>query len=165
MRMADPGLTFEGLKAKVGQELGVSRWLTVDQERIDRFAECTEDHQWIHVDIERTKKESPFRAPIAHGCLTLSLVPALALELDVLPENTKAAFNYGLDRVRFVTPVIVGARVRLRATLTELDEVGPGQYMMKASNTIEIEGLEKPALVADTLIMIYEDRKKRCKEA
>lgn len=152
--------TFADMAGLVGQELGLSGWTLIDQSRIDQFAECTGDRQWIHVDAERTKRESPFRTTIAHGYLTLSLIGGLALEVDVLPDNVQAAFNYGLDKVRFLAPVRVGARVRLRSTLMSWEEKGPGQYLMKSNNTIEIEGEEKPALIAETLAMIYERRKK-----
>jgi len=158
--MSKPAPTFEELKEMIGQELGVSKWVTVDQNRIDQFAECTGDHQWIHVDPERARRHSPFRSTIAHGYLTLSIIGALAQEIDAIPENTQAAFNYGLDRVRFVSPVRVGARVRLRSRLTDMEDRGPGQYLMKAYNEVEIEGEEKPALIAETLIMLYERRKK-----
>lgn len=154
------GMTFDDLKAQVGQELGVSDWLTVDQERINQFAECTEDRQWIHIDTERAARESPFRSTIAHGYLTLSLVAGLGMQAIKMPGNIMAAFNYGLDKVRFISPVKVGAKVRLRASLVSLDEKGPGQYLMKTSNTIEIEGDEKPALIAETLAMLYERRSK-----
>lgn len=153
-------LTFEGMKAMTGQELGVSGWVTVDQAKINEFAACTGDGQWIHVDAERAKRESPYRATIAHGYLTLSLVAGLGLEIGAVPKNTQAAFNYGLDRVRFLNAVKVGQRVRLRTTLVSMEDKGPGQYLMKSSNTIEIEGEEKPALVAETLVMLYERRDK-----
>lgn len=153
-------ITFESLKGMVGQEVGVSDWVTIDQDRINQFAECTEDRQWIHVDPERAKRESPFRTAIAHGYLTLSLIAGLALKVGGLPTNLQAAFNYGLDKVRFISPVRVGARVRLRSTLVSLEDKGPGQYLMKSSNTIEIEGEEKPALIAETLAMLFEQRAK-----
>ncbi|SFT77646.1 MaoC family dehydratase [Mesorhizobium sp. YR577] len=159
--MSKPALTFATLKDAVGQELGVSQWTTVDQTRIDQFADCTGDHQWIHVDAERARRESPFRATIAHGFLTLSIIGSLGQEIGAIPENTQAAFNYGLDRVRFVAPVRAGTRVRLRSTLISLEDRGPGQYLMKASNVIEIEGDERPALIAETLIMLYERRQKK----
>lgn len=159
--MTNSALTFESMQGMVGQELGVSDWVTVDQARIDQFAGCTGDDQWIHVDVERAKRESPFGGPIAHGYLTLSLVAGLGLRLGAVPLNTQAAFNYGLDKVRFLTPVKAGARVRLRCTLMALESKGPGQYLMKTSNTIEIEGSDKPALVAETLAMLYEGRGKK----
>lgn len=149
------GITFDDLKAMVGQELGVSDWLEIDQNRINQFAECTEDRQWIHVDVERATKHSPFRTTIAHGYLTLSLVAGLSMQVIKMPSNLMAAVNYGLDKVRFLAPVKVGAKVRLRVQLAGLDEKGPGQYLMKATNTLEIEGEEKPALIAETLAMLY----------
>ena len=96
---------------------------------INQFAECTGDRQWIHTDVERTKKESPFRAPIAHGYLTLSLITRFALDIGMLPENTQAAFNHGLDEVRFLAPVRVGSRVRMRTVLQSMEDKGPGQYL------------------------------------
>ena len=144
----------------VGQELGVSEWMVIDQARIEQFAECTGDRQWIHIDPERARRQSPFRTTIAHGYLTLSIIGCLSQEMGLFPENTQAAFNYGLDRVRFLAPVRAGARVRLHATLMSMEDKGPGQYLMKIANTIEIEGEEKPALQAETLAMFYERRRK-----
>lgn len=152
--------TYEQLRAMTGQELGVSGWVEVDQTRIDQFAECTEDRQWIHTSPERAKKESPFRTTIAHGYLSLSLIGGLSQQMNVVPENTQAVFNYGLDKVRFLAPVRVGTRVRLRASLISVEDKAPGQYLMKFANTIEIEGEEKPALMAETLAMFYERRRK-----
>jgi acyl dehydratase len=153
--------TFEELKEMVGQELGASGWVVVDQQMIQQFADCTGDRQWIHVDPVRARRESPFRKTIAHGYLTLSLIGSLIQQIGAIPENTMAAFNYGLDRVRFPAPVIVGTRVRLRTTLLSIETKGPGQYLMKALNTIEIEGSETPAVVAETLAMLYERRARR----
>ncbi len=155
------GLTFEGMRSMVGQEVGVSGWLTVDQPMIDQFAECTGDLQWIHTDPVRARKESPFRVPIAHGYLTLSLITRFALDIGMLPENTQAAFNHGLDEVRFLAPVRVGSRVRMRTVLQSMEDKGPGQYLVKTLNTIEIEGETRPALTAEALVMFYERRKKR----
>jgi len=104
------------LKEHVGSELGVSDWNLVDQARINQFAECTGDHQWIHVDPERAKRESPYRAAIAHGYLTLSLIGSLSQEIGVVPSDAAAGFNYGLDKVRFLAPVPAGSRVRLRVS-------------------------------------------------
>ena len=154
-------LTYENMRDLIGKELGVSPWVSVDQDKINEFAHCTGDDQWIHVDPERAKRESPFRTTIAHGYLTLSMVAGLAMQIEgVVPEGTQAAFNYGLDKVRFLAPVKVGARVRLRTTLMSVEDKGPGQYLMKASNTIEIEGEDKPALIAETLAMLYQRRKR-----
>lgn len=152
--------TFEQLRGMIGQDLGVSDWTLVDQARIDQFADCTGDRQWIHVDAERARRQSPFRSTIAHGYLSLSLIGGLSQEMDIAPENTQAVFNYGLDRVRFISPVKVGARVRLRSRLLTMEDKGPGQYLLKVENTVEIEGGEKPALIAETLVMFYERRKK-----
>jgi len=147
-------LTIAGLRERVGQELGVSRWLTVDQQRIGQFAECTEDHQWIHVDVERAKRESPFRGPIAHGYLTLSLVGSLSIDVGVVPSDAAAGFNYGLDKVRFLAPVPAGARVRLRVVLDSVEDKDGGQVLVKTRNTLEIENLDKPALIAEALALI-----------
>ncbi len=155
--MAD-ALTFEAMGGMAGKELGVSGWVTVDQEMINQFAECTRDRQWIHIDVERAKRESPFKAPVAHGYLTLSLIAAMSYELGALPAGTAAAFNYGLDKVRFLAPVQVGSRVRLRSTLMSFDDKGGGQYLMKSNNVIEIDGEDKPALIAETLAMLVEGK-------
>src|SRR5215467_7106694 len=111
-QMALEGYTLAAVKDFVGKELGVSDWLTVDQERIDQFAACTGDHQWIHVDVERARRESPFGAPIAHGYLTLALLAQLQYAIGLIPPGTAQAINYGLDRVRFLAPVKAGARIR-----------------------------------------------------
>lgn len=138
----------------VGRELGVSDWVVVDQERIDAFAECTGDRQWIHVDVERAKRESPFGGTIAHGYLTLSLLASLAMEIGIVPKDASAGLNYGLDKVRFMTPVKAGARVRNRVTLESVESKGGGRVLVKTMNTLEIEGEDKPALVAQTLAML-----------
>jgi len=145
---------FDDLRARVGQELGVSDWLTVDQSRIDQFAECTGDDQWIHVDVERARRESPFGAPVAHGYLTLSLLAPTALEILIRPAGITQAFNYGLDRVRFITPVKVGSRIRNRIKLLSVDEKPGARALLTTENTIEIEGEDKPALTAVALAMI-----------
>lgn len=159
MRKTAP--TFEELRGMVGQELGASDWILVDQHRIDQFAECTEDHQWIHVDPQRAKRESPFRTTIAHGYLTLSVIGGLSQQMNLAPENTQGVINFGLDKVRFLAPVKVGARIRLRMILLSFEDKGPAQYLLKCENSIEIEGEEKPALVAETLAMFYERRRPR----
>ena len=152
--MTDAKLTFADMAARVGKELGVSSWITVDQKMIDEFAETTGDKQWIHIDVERAKRESPYRAPVAHGYLTLSLVAVMSYEVGALPEGTAAAFNYGLDKVRFLAPVRAGSRVRMRSTLMSFEEKAPLQFLMKCNQVVEIEGEEKPALIAETLAMI-----------
>src|SRR5437879_3402654 len=132
----------------VGRELGTSDWVAVTQERIDQFAACTGDRQWIHVDVERARRESPFGGPIAHGYLTLSLVAAMVMELGVIPPDAATGLNYGLDKVRFIAPVKAGARVRTRARLLAAEPQGGGRVLLKLDCTLEIEGEAKPALIA-----------------
>ncbi|MDJ0754279.1 MAG: MaoC family dehydratase [Ardenticatenaceae bacterium] len=139
----------------VGRELGVSDWVLIDQERINAFADCTGDHQWIHVDVERAQRESPLGSTIAHGFLTLSLLPDLTENLGLLPSGAAFALNYGTDKVRFLSPVVVNSRLRVRVTLESITEKGSGRWLMKTNNVMEIEGQEKPAMVADTLAMIF----------
>src|SRR5580658_977452 len=124
----------------VGRELGVSDWVLVDQARINAFAECTGDKQWIHVDEERAKRESPFGGTIAHGYLTLSLLGGLAIEIGIVPKDASAGLNYGLDKVRFMTPVKAGARVRSRVTLASVEAKGGGRIIVKTMNELQIEG-------------------------
>ncbi|MEM7519599.1 MAG: MaoC family dehydratase [Pseudomonadota bacterium] len=144
-------LTFATMGEKVGQMLGTSDWHEITQVAVNEFAQSTGDHQWIHVDVERAKRESPFGGPVAHGYLTLSLVAGLSMQIGAVPKGTAAALNYGLDKVRFLAPVLVGAKVRLHAKLVSFDRRDTGQYLMKAENTLEIEGSDKPALIAETL--------------
>lgn len=138
----------------VGKELGVSNWIVVDQARINQFAQCTGDHQWIHVDVERAQKESPFGAPVAHGFLTLSLLAAMGMEIGLVPKDAVASFNYGLNKVRFIAPVKAGARVRARVSVAEVTDQGGGRKLVKLANTMEIEGEDKPALIAETLAVL-----------
>jgi acyl dehydratase len=147
-------LTFASMAAKTGENLGTSDWQEITQDVVNEFAHCTGDNQWIHVDVERSKKESPFGGPVAHGYLTLSLLSAMAMEIGVVPAGTAAALNYGLDKVRFLTPVPVGAKVRLHSKLMSFDRKDNGQYLMKTENTIEIEGSGKPALIAESLAIL-----------
>ena len=149
-----PDLTFAGMPDLIGQPLGTSDWMTIDQDTVNQFAECTGDNQWIHVDVERANKESPFGGPVAHGYLTLSLVASLSMGLGVVPKGAAAALNYGLDKTRFLAPVPVGSRVRLHVSLMSFDKNDKGQYLMKCENTMEIEGADKPALVAETLAVL-----------
>lgn len=145
------------LGRQVGQEVQVGDWLTVTQDRIDRFAEATGDHQWIHVDPGRARRESPYGDTIAHGFLTLSLVTHLLAprpgEPDPYPGHTRLV-NYGLNKVRFPTPLKVGSRIRARRTLQAIEDVGPALQMLSLV-TVEIEGQEKPACVAEALRRIY----------
>lgn len=147
-------LTFETMANMVGEPLGTSDWHEITQDAVNEFANCTGDRQWIHIDVERAKKESPFGGPVAHGYLTLSLVASLSMQLGVVPKGTAAALNYGLDKVRFLAPVPVGARVRLHAKLVGFERKDNGQYLMKAENTMEIEGSDKPALLAESLAIL-----------
>jgi len=152
--MAIPGYSMATLPEFVGRELGVSEWTTVAQGRIDAFGACTGDRQWIHVDVERARRESPFGGTIAHGYLTLSLVASLSMEAGVVPADAKAGLNYGVDKVRFMAPVRAGARVRNRMVLLGVEDKGDGRVLIKTQNTLEIEGEKKPALIAETLAML-----------
>ncbi|MGA9849801.1 MAG: MaoC family dehydratase [Roseiarcus sp.] len=147
-------LTMSNMKDRVGSELGVSDWMVVGQERINEFAECTGDRQWIHVDVDRAKRESPFGGPVAHGYLTLSLIGPLSLDVGVVPPDAAAGFNYGLDKVRFLAPVPAGGRVRLRVVLDNVEEKNNGQLLVRTKNTIEIENSDKPALIAEALALL-----------
>ncbi|EZH84405.1 MaoC family dehydratase [Ectopseudomonas composti] len=142
------------LKDYVGKELGKSEWLSIDQERINQFAECTGDHQFIHVDPEKAKL-TPFGTTIAHGFLSLSLVPMLMEKIMIMPQGLKMAVNYGLDSVRFIQPVKVNSKVRLVVTLTDATEKNPGQWLLKARAVLEIEGQEKPAYIAEPLTLCF----------
>lgn len=138
----------------VGRELGTSDWVTIDQPRIETFAACTGDRQWIHVNVERARRESPFRGPIAHGYLTLAMVAPLSMQVGVIPKDAAAGLNYGIDKVRYLAPVPAGARVRLRVVLSGIEPRDGGQMILKTLNTMEIEGSEKPALIAETLALL-----------
>ena len=144
-------LTLDTLDDHTGQELGVSPWRAVEQPTIDAFADVTGDHQWIHVDAERARR-GPYGGPIAHGLLTLSLLPALRASLGVQPEGVARAVNYGYDRVRFLAPVRAGSRVRVRVVLTSVTRKGDG-VLAATRNTVEIEHEATPALVADALTL------------
>ena len=156
--MAIPQYSMATAPQFVGRELGASGWVAVDQDRIDRFAECTGDRQWIHVDVERARRESPFGGPIAHGYLTLALVAAMVMELGVIPTDAASGLNYGLEKVRFIAPVKAGARVRTRASLLSAEAQSGGRMLLKLNCTLEIEGEPKPALVAETLCMLIGKR-------
>lgn len=138
----------------IGAELESSEWLEISQDRVNEFADATNDHQFIHVDLEKAKA-SPFRGTIAHGFLTLSLLTHLLSKPMVVPENTAMTINYGSDKVRYLKPVGVGQRIRARQQLVEANEKKPGQWLMKMNVTVEIEGEETPALVAEILFMHF----------
>ena len=151
MRMVE---TPEALRALIGQELGVSDWLEVTQNLIDRFAEVTGDHQWIHVDVERAKREMPGGKTIAHGYLLLSLLPKLGAGIYKLAWPTRS-INYGSDKVRIVNPVKAGARIRLRQSLVAVEDGAPGAHRITVRQTLEIENEAKPAMIADTIRMTF----------
>ena len=141
----------EKLVDYVGKEIGTSEWFEVDQERINQFADTTLDNQFIHVDPE---KATPlFGSTIAHGFLSLSLIPHLTSQAVLAPENLKHVFNYGLDKVRFINPVNVGSKVRTLSKVVSVDDKGDGRYLMKTEITMEIDGVDKPAFVAESLSM------------
>lgn len=138
----------------IGRDLGHSEWFEIDQERIDVFADVTEDHQFIHVDEERARS-GPFGGTIAHGFLTLALLTRLTRDCGLAPEGTVMGVNYGFDRVRFVQPVRAGQRVRARVKPLSVFERQPGQYLIKSEVTVEIDGEDKPALVAEWLGLAF----------
>jgi len=142
---------LDELEAAVGQELGTTDWMEITQERVDTFADATDDHQWIHVDVERAK-DGPFGGTIAHGYLTLSLIAHFNQEL-IRIETSGARLNYGLNKVRFPNPVKVGARIRCTATLNSLTDVPAGKQMI-TSYVLEIEGETKPACVAEMVVLL-----------
>ena len=144
---------LDALEAAAGTELAVSDWVEITQERVNQFADATGDHQWIHVDPERAKRESPFGGPIVHGYLTLSLLPKLmsdAIEID----GTRVSVNYGVNRVRFTDPVPVGSRVRARIGLAKFERIAGGAQLFW-NVTIEREGAAKPAMIAETVSRRY----------
>ncbi|HEY8593167.1 MAG TPA: MaoC family dehydratase [Sphingomicrobium sp.] len=142
-----PIAALDHIRDRVGSEVGVSSWLTIDQARIDAFADVTEDRQFIHID-PAAAAQTPFGGTIAHGFLSLSLLSRMGAEAMLLPDGLKMVVNYGFERVRFLAPVRCGSRVRGRFTLDSVDEKGPGQILMRHEVTVEIEGQEKPALSA-----------------
>jgi acyl dehydratase len=154
-------LTLATISERIGEELGVSDWALIDQSRIDMFASCTGDHQWIHVDVERAKRESPFGGPVAHGYLTLSMIAPLSMQIGIIPKDAAAGLNYGLDKVRFLAPVPAGAHIRLRVVLIGAEPKDGGQVIMRTRNTLEVEGSDKPALIAETLALLIPARSAR----
>lgn len=145
--------TIEEAKALVGQEIGVSGWIVVDQGRINQFASATDDHQWIHIDVDRAKTEMPGGQTIAHGYLLLSLMPALMDMIVELP-TLERAINYGLNKVRFKNPVPAGSRVRMRSVLLQAQKRA-GALQVILENTVEIEGQDKPAFVAEVIALYF----------
>ena len=148
------GYSMSTVREFVGRELGVSGWRTIDQAQIDAFARCTDDRQWIHVDVERAKRESPFGGTIAHGYLTLAMLSPLQNEIGVIPPDAKQAINVGADKLRFVSPVKAGARIRMRVTLIAVEDRGKGRMLLRTQNVFDIEGEDKPALTVESLALI-----------
>jgi acyl dehydratase len=149
-----PVASLDEIREKVGQSTGVSDWIEVGQDRITDFADATEDRQFIHID-PTLAAQTPFGGTIAHGFLSLSLLSRMAADVMMVPDTTKMAVNYGLDRVRFIAPVKAGKRVRGHFTLDAADEKAPGQLLLKHTVSVEIEGEERPALTAQWLGLIF----------
>jgi acyl dehydratase len=147
-------LSLEKFKLLIGQDNGTTDWVLIDQAKINGFADATGDHQWIHVDIEKAK-QGPFGAPIAHGFLTLALLPVFSYAGKYTIAGAKMSINYGLNKVRFINPVPVNSRVRSKMVITAIEEKKPNQILVTNTHTIEIEGQEKPACVAEALGMIF----------
>lgn len=144
---------LEELKSLIGQEIAISDWIEISQERINNFAEATDDYQWVHVDVERAKRESPFGSPIAHGFLTLSLLPKL-IENAIKMTDVKMGLNYGLNKVRFPAPVLVGSKLRGRFKLLEVKDITGGAQLI-FEVIIECEGSDKPVCVAESIMRRY----------
>lgn len=149
-----PISTLDEIRSKIGQPVGTSDWIEVGQDRISQFADATEDHQFIHVD-PKAATAAGFGGTIAHGFLSLSLLSRMAADVMLIPDTTKMALNYGLDRVRFLAPVKAGKRVRGHFTLDGVNEKSPGQLLIRQTVTVEIEGEDKPALTAQWLGLIF----------
>ncbi len=154
MALFEKRLNLKKLKAMIGHEVGLSDWFAITQERIDAFASVTEDRQWIHVDPERAAR-SPLRGTVAHGFLLLSLIPFFNLRNEVFSGRFRMAINYGLNRVRFPHPVRAGSRIRNRAILKAIEKRGFRKVLITVENILEVEGANKPAMVADVLALIY----------
>jgi acyl dehydratase len=150
-----PPISFDAYQAMVGKEIGVSSWHLIDQPRIDTYADVIEDHQFIHVDPERAKKETAFGTTIAHGFLTMSLLSIMSYEVMPVIAGTTMGVNYGFDKLRFISPVRSGKRVRGRFVLAEAKLRKPNELQSRTNVTVEIEGEDKPALVAEWLGLIY----------
>ena len=150
-----PLASLDEIKSKVGTEIGVSDWILVDQDRIDRFADVTEDRQFIHIDPVRAAAETPFGGTVAHGFLSLSLLSRMGEDAFLQPPNVKLGVNYGFERVRFMSPVKAGKRVRGRFKLVSADERRPGRWRFVHEVTVEIEDEKKPALTVEWIGVIF----------
>ncbi len=149
-----PLAPVDEIRGRIGTEVGVSDWLTIGQDRIDAFADATEDRQFIHVDAQAAAR-TPFGGTVAHGFLSLSMLSRMGAEAMLIPDGLKMAVNYGLDRVRFIAPVRSGQRIRGRFVLDSIEERSPGQLLVRHSVTVEIEGVDKPALTAQWLGLLF----------
>ena len=149
-----PVTNLAEIRSRIGTEVGVSGWLTIDQPRIDAFADATEDRQFIHVDPAAAAR-TPFGGTVAHGFLTLAMLSRMGAEAMQLPDGLRMAVNYGLDRVRFIAPLRSGKRIRGRFILDSVEEKVPGQYLIRHTVTVEIEGEDKPALTAQWLGLLF----------
>jgi acyl dehydratase len=154
MRTKMPVAELEKIRSHIGEEIGVSGWIAVDQGRIDAFADATEDRQFIHVDPEAAAAATPFGGTIAHGFLTLSLLSRLASDVMLIPPETRMVVNYGIDRLRFLAPVRSGKRIRARFALDSVEEKAAGQLLLRHQVTVEIEDEDRPALVAEWLGLV-----------
>lgn len=144
---------YNDIAKHVGEDMGVSEWVLIDQDRVNKFADATGDHQWIHIDVERAKRELPTKGTIAHGYLTLSLIPFLASKISSI-DGVSRGINYGSNKVRFTNMVTVGSRVRAKSKLLSAEPKGPGMQLTNEV-TIEIEGQERPACIAETISLVY----------
>ena len=149
-----PSASLEDIRSRIGEEIGVSGWFALDQARIQAFADATEDRQFIHID-PAASAATPFGGTIAHGFLSLSLLSRMAADVMLVPDTTRMAVNYGLDRVRFIAPVRAGSRVRGRFTLDAVEDKAPGQLLLRHNVTVDIEHHDKPALTAQWLGLIF----------
>lgn len=137
-----------------GHDFGASAPVTLDQQRIDAFADCTEDRQWIHVDTDRAARESPFGGTIAHGMLTLSLIAGKHMELGIYPPDARQVINYGMEQVRFLAPVPAGATVRVHVRIKSVEAKGDSRFVVRTENEVRIDGVEKPALIAELIAYV-----------
>jgi acyl dehydratase len=149
-----PIASVDEIRGRIGTEVGVSDWLTIGQDRIDAFADATEDRQFIHIDPEAAAR-TPFGGTVAHGFLSLAMLSRMGAEAMLVPDGLKMAVNYGLDRVRFIAPVRSGQRIRGHFVLDSIEERAPGQLLVRHSVTVEIEGVDKPALTAQWLGLLF----------
>ena len=157
--MTEPVFTVHNASEFLGKEIGCSDWTTITQDQVDMFAESTRDPDWMHVDVERSQRESPYGTTIVQGFLMMSLVIHLSDQMHLIPGGTEYGLNYGMDRVRFTSVLKVGSRVRDRVTLTSFEPRPNGRYLQKTTHTFEVEGEDKPAMVAEWLVLWFTELK------